>query len=344
MSLGFLAIDLGPSRLAVGVVDGDGTIVLRDRLTTPPRNVWPALTQLVRRVLAANPGELELVGVGVTCPGTIDRGTGAMKPVGMPMWHDFPLRRELAQITGLPVSVDTAGRGLARAELWCGESAALAPADQQFATLVLGDDVDGALVVNGRLAEGLTGNLGQFGHLIVEPTGVECACGAIGCLTVYAGVRGIEASTGRDLRRTPPAIVERTGIMTARGCASIAAMLDVSEIVIGGVVPSVFGAPFFDALAVELDQRSGLAHLASLRVRDTGAPGLGPLVAAAALARHAVADGVAPSLGVVGRPASRGVGAPVVLGEAAAAPAVRVIPAGRGGEANGDSADAVPET
>ena len=284
---GYLAIDLGPSRLAAGVVDVNGEIVVRDRLATPARNVWPSLTQLARRVLAANPSDVVPAAVGITCPGPIDRGTGAMKPVGMPLWHDFPLRRELAHVSGLPVDLDTAGRGLALAELWCGESARLPPAEQHLATLVLGHDVDGALVINGRLAQGLTGNLGQFGHLIVEPDGAECACGATGCLTVYAGAKGIEAGTGRDLRRTPPAIVERTGIMVGRACASMAAMLDIADIVIGGVVPSVFGAPFFDALAKELDQRSGLTHLASLRVRGTGVGRVGPLVAAAAIARQA---------------------------------------------------------
>ena len=287
---GYLAIDLGPTRLAAGVVDADGEIVVRDRLTTPARNVWPSLTQLARRVLAANPSDVVPAAVGVTCPGPIDRGTGAMKPVGMPLWHDFPLRRELAHVSGLPVDLDTAGRGLALAELWRGDSAERSPVEQQLATLVLGDDVDGALVVRGRLAQGLTGNLGQFGHLIVEPDGAPCACGAVGCLTAYAGAKGIEASTGRDLRRTPPAIVERTGIMVGRACASIAAMLDVADIVIGGIVPSVFGVPFFDALAKELDQRSGLAHLGSLRVRGTGAGHVGPLVAAAAIARHAEAE------------------------------------------------------
>lgn len=293
MTHGYLAIDLGPSRLTAGVLDADGEIVVRDRLTTPARNVWPSLTQLVKRVLAANPSDIVPTAVGVTCPGPIDRGTGAMKPVGMPMWHGFPLRRELAQVTGLPVDLDTAGRALAMAELWRGDSSQLAPNEQQIATLVLGDDVDGALVVNGKMAQGLTGNLGQFGHMIVEPDGAECACGAFGCLTVYAGARGIEASTDRDLRRTPPAIVERTGIMVGRACASIAAMLDVADIVIGGLVPSVFGAPFFDALARELDQRSGLDHLESLRIRGTGAGRVGPLVAAAAVARLAQAERVA---------------------------------------------------
>lgn len=294
-----MAIDIGPSRLAAGIVNEQGDVVIRDRLATPQRNVWPALTGLVRRVLAANPTDIDPTWVGVTCPGPIDRLTGSMKPSGMPNWYDFPVRRELGSLTGRPVSVETAGRGLALAELWKGEAAQRRRADRHFAVLVLGDDADGALVVNGRLAQGLTGNLGQFGHLIVEPEGMTCLCGAIGCLAAYASARGIEASTGRELRRTPPAIVERTGIMTARACASMAAMLDVPAIIIGGVVPSVLGDPFFDALDHELDQRSGLSHLRQLRVR--AATGVGPLVAAAAVARHArseAADDEVPTPGL----------------------------------------------
>jgi glucokinase len=283
---GFLAIDLGATRLAAAIVDSDGEVVLRDRVATPARTVWPALTQLVGRVMAANPGEVLPGSCGVTCPGPIDRGVGSMKPVGMPMWHDFPIRRELGEVTGLPVELDTPGRALALAELWCGELAGRPSHEQHFATIVLGDDVDGAFVTGGRIVEGLTGNLGQFGHIVVEPEGTECACGALGCLTMYGGARGISASTNRELRRTPPAIVERTGIMVARACASIAAMLDVSEIVLGGVVPSTFGAPFFEALGREFEQRSSLRHLEQLRIRGVGATRIGPLVAAAAVARQ----------------------------------------------------------
>lgn len=294
---GYLAIDLGLSRLAAGIVDANGEVMVRDRVATPPRNVWPTVKQLVARVLAAKPAGITPVACGVSCPGPIDRGTGAMKPVGMPTWHDFPVRRELVAIAEIPVEIDTHGRGLALAELWLGESSELAAADQHLATLVLGDDVDGAVVSGGKLLQGLTGNLGQFGHLVVEPDGDACLCGAIGCLNTYAGTRGIEASTERELRRTPPAIIERTGIMVGRACASIAAMLDVSNIVVGGIVPSVMGMPFFDALESELEQRSRLSHLNNLRVRGLSAGKVGPLVSAAAIARASVLEGSLPVTG-----------------------------------------------
>lgn len=289
---GYLAIDLGPSRLAAAVVSADGDVVVRDRVATPPRNVWPVVRQLVGRVLAANQTthKQALVGptwAGVTCPGPFDHARGTIRPVGMATWRDFPLAEEMATLTGLPVAVETPARALALAEQWLGEAARVPLGEQQFATLVLGDDADGAVVAGGRLLDGRNGNLGQFGHLIVEPDGAPCECGASGCLTVYAGVRGVEASTGRDLRRTPPAIVERTGIMVARACASIAAMLDVTDVLVGGSVPSVMGQPFFDALANELEQRSRLAHLHELRVRGLGAAKIGPLSSAAAVAKRA---------------------------------------------------------
>ena len=335
MRSGYLAIDLGPTRLSAGVLDADGTVMVRDRIATPARTVWPAVTQLVRRVLAANPSDVEPRSVGLTCPGPIDRMTGSMKPVGMPIWHDFPLRRELAAVTDLPTAIDTAGRALALAELWRGDTAARPADEQHIVTLSLGDEVDGALVSAGRLVDGLTGNLGQFGHLIVEPDGAICRCGALGCLNAYASAQAIETATGRDLRRTPDAIVDRTGIMTARACAAVAAMCEPTDVVIGGIVPTVFGERFFQALDVEFEQRCGLGHLSDIRIRSVG-EGIGPLLAAAAVARHAAlqreADPVDPAEAATERPeparrtGRTGVAPTQIAAEAVAGPRVRVAP------------------
>lgn len=344
---GYLAIDLGPTRLSAGVLDANGDVMVRDRVATPARNVWPAVTRLVGRVLAANPSDVEPESVGLTCPGPIDRMTGSMKPVGMPIWHDFPLRRELAAATDLPIAIDTAGRAMALAEMWRGEMAAKPSSEQHFVTLVLGDDVDGAMVSSGRMVQGLTGNLGQFGHLIVEPDGAVCRCGAAGCLNAYAGAQAIEEETGRELRRTPDAIIERTGIMTARGCAALAAMADCTDIVIAGVVPSVLGERFFEALDREFEVRCGLDHLADLRIRGIGDGRIGPLLAAAAVARHAAAERATDPMPEPGdstsdieaRRAQRGGLAPTVrAAKAVAGPRVRVAPPPGGDPARHDPA------
>ncbi len=142
------------------------------------------------------------------------------------------------------------------------------------------------MVVSGRLLDGRTGNVGQLGHLVVEPDGRPCTCGGAGCLDAYVSGRAIESETNRPLRRTPPAVIETTGILLARAVASIAAILDTTRVLIGGTVPAILGQPMFDALERELAGRSRLTHLAGLAAVpiQTG-PG-DSLVAAAAIARR----------------------------------------------------------
>ncbi len=287
----FLAIDLSPSRLAAGVVDARGEVLVRDRVATPARHMWPTLTRLVSRVLAAAPDDIVPTACGVSCVGPVDHDRGSMEPIGLPLWRGFPLRDELSEITGMHVTVDTSGRALALAERWCGD---LAGADN-FVALLIGDYVDGGVVLGGRLLGGANGNLGQVGHVQVEPEGAECFCGAHGCLDVYAGGRAIEAATNRPLTRAPEVIIERAGLMVGRAAASLAAALDVVDIVVAGSVPTVFGQPFFEAVKVEIAQRSRLPHLSGLTVRAVGVANRSPLVGAAALARHHQAVSVAPT-------------------------------------------------
>lgn len=279
----YLAIDLGASRLAAGVVDGSGSVVVRDRVTTPTRNVWPTLIGLVRRVLAAAPDDEPPVACGVSCLPPIDHTTGRLTPLHMPTWVGFPLRDELHEATGLAVSIDSLGRSLALAETWCG----VAVDQRDVVAVYAGDVVDAGIIANGRLLQGRTGNVGQIGHLVVEPGGLPCTCGGDGCLDAYVSAGAIESDTNRPLRRTPVSIMERSGIMLGRAIASVAAMVDCSSVVLAGSVPTVFGAPLYDAMSRELEQRSRLSHLGGLSVVPVGMGTGGPLVAAAAVARSA---------------------------------------------------------
>jgi glucokinase len=283
----YLAIDLGATRLAAGVVDGSGTVVVRDRIATPTRNVWPTLVGLVRRVLAAAPADEPPQACGVTCLPPIDHLTGHLTPMNMPTWVGFPLRDELGEATGLPVMIDSVGRALVLAETWCG--AVIGQHD--VLAVYAGEVVDAGILSSGRLLRGRTGNAGQIGHLVVEPGGRPCSCGGEGCLDAYVSVGAIEADTNRPLRRTPVAIVERSGIMLGRAVASVAAMVDCSTVVVAGQVPAVFGGAMVEALSRELEQRSRLSHLLGLTVVPVGMGTGGPLVAAAAIARAGSTDG-----------------------------------------------------
>jgi glucokinase len=243
------------------------------------------LVRLIRRVLAASSSLDPPTACGVSCPGPIDRETGTFTPAQVSSWAGFPLRTELEAVTGMPVSIELPGRALALGERWCG----VAEGFDDVVAISVGDVVDAGIVSGGRLLDGRFGNVGQIGHVMVEPDGRPCTCGAYGCLDAYASASAIESDTNRPLARTPAAIVDRTGIMLARAIASLSAMVEPQLVLVAGSVPAVFGAPLFDALDRELEQRVRLPHLVAVEVvRLDGATG-GPLVAAAAAARAAAA-------------------------------------------------------
>ena len=117
----FLAIDVANDRLAAGVVDELGEVIVRDRVTTPPRDVWPALHRLVRRVVAARPDDIEApVACGVSCEGPIDVESGTVTPLHLPIWQQFELRERVSDLSGLPTVLGPAAHGRVLAEHWVG--------------------------------------------------------------------------------------------------------------------------------------------------------------------------------------------------------------------------------
>ena len=284
----YLAIDVGTDRLSAGVVDETGEVVVRDRVATPPRDVWPALHRLVRRVVAARPDDADPLGIcGVSCEGPIDRDRGTVSPLHLPVWQGFELRERVRDLTGLPTVLGPAAQARVLAEHWTGAAEDI----DDVMVLVLSDAVEAGVICNGRLLHGRLGNAGQLGHVVVEPDGLPCPCGGLGCLTAYASASAIEEETNRPLRRAPASVVERTGMMIGRAVASAVAVFDLRLVLVTGAVPGAFGPPLLDAAQRELDQRSRLLHVRAgpdrSRVRlDFAALGAeAPLVGAAALAR-----------------------------------------------------------
>lgn len=278
-----MAVDIGAERLSAGLVTAGGEVVVRDRVTTPSRDVWPALARLIRRVAAARPSDLPLPrSCGVTCDGPIDRPAGTVSPLTMRSWDNFELRDRMTELTGLDCVIETRGNGRALAERWVGDH----PAGDvdHLMVVVVSETVEGGIIADGSLVRGRLGNAGNIGHVTVEPDGLVCRCGAHGCLAAYVTSRALEAETNRPVRRVPEAIVERTGIMIGRAIASTAAAFDTRLALVGGSVPAAFGSNVIDAIERELENRSKLTHLRALRVAPTTLGLAGPLLAAAAAA------------------------------------------------------------
>lgn len=276
-----LAIDIGGTKLAAGVVDAQGAVLVRDRVPTPPRDVWPAVARLVKRVLAASP--LEPTACGIGCGGPMDLAAGTVSPLHIPTWRAFPLRDFAERLTGLPTVVDNDAKAIVLAEAWRGA----ARGHDDVLGMVVGTGVGGGIISRGRLLGGRHGNAGHIGHLVVEPDGRACRCGGFGCLEAYCSGVALEAETGRSPQRASLSIKERTGTLVGRAIASVAAIVDLRLAVVGGSVALGFGEPFFTAAQAELDARAQLTFTSGVRIVPAGLGQAAPLVGAAALVHHA---------------------------------------------------------
>jgi glucokinase len=282
-----LAVDIGGTKMAVGLVDRSGTLTERGEVATPPTQpgartedaeaLWSTLSDLVQQVLAQAPagGQLTVCGVGTGGPMSLHGDT--VSPLNIGGWRSFPLRARLAALTGLPTYVDNDAKALALGEGWIGAAANL----DDFIAMVVSTGVGGGIVLDGRLLNGRLGNAGHVGHVIVEPDGRPCACGGRGCLEAEASGTAIAAITGKPPRLAPPELVERTGRLVGRAVASVVNLLDLPLAVVSGSVALGFGEPFFAAAQAEIDLRCGLEFARGAKVVPGGLGDRGPLIGAA---------------------------------------------------------------
>jgi glucokinase len=274
-----LAIDIGGTKLAAGLVTSEGELVTSAGSPTLVTDDSEALFSVVLAMVDAVGGDGEVVVCGVGCGGPMTRGGEEVSPLNIPAWRRFPLRSRLADATGLPTFVDNDAKALALAEGWRGAAAG----EQNFIALVVSTGVGGGIVLDGRLLEGGSGNAGHIGHLIVEPEGRACVCGGRGCLEAEASGPAIAAVTGRPAAEAGPATIERTGTLVGRAVASVANLLDLRLAVVAGSVALGFGGPFFAAAQAELEARARLDFSTGARIVPAGLGDRGPLIGAAAV-------------------------------------------------------------
>jgi glucokinase len=273
-----LAIDIGGTKLAAGLVTSGGEIVAQATAPTPRGDDGDALFRALLALCGSLAGNGDVGVCGVGTGGPMD-GPDAVSPLNIPAWRRFPLRTRLSEATGLPVHVDNDAKALALGEGWRGAAAG----ERNFIAMVVSTGVGGGIVLDGRLLDGESGNAGHIGHVIVEPDGRQCECGARGCLEAEASGTAIAARTGRPAAEATADVIERTGRLVGRGVASVANLLDLRVAAVAGSVALGFGAPFFAAAQRELDERSRLSFSQGARIVPAGLGADGPLVGAAAV-------------------------------------------------------------
>ncbi|WP_347125938.1 ROK family transcriptional regulator [Microbacterium sp. SY138] len=190
-----VGVHLDPALMTFVLLDLSGAIVRRRSVRTPaddPLRIVEAMAETIDALIAeSGVDRSRIAGVGVAAPGPLDAEKGTViDPPKLAGWHRVPLRAVLAEMTGMPVVLEKDTTSAAVGELWTRRESA----DDSFVFVYLGIGIGAALARDGEAVRGSTRNIGEVGHIIVDPDGPSCWCGSRGCVEVVC---------------TPQAIVER---------------------------------------------------------------------------------------------------------------------------------------
>jgi len=281
-----LALDIGATKLAVGLVSDQGEVARSLRVPTPPSRPGdpdPVLQALlgavdeVRRWAAGQGKSPSCCGIG--CGGPMDRDR-RVSPLNIPGWRDLPIGPVMAERTGLPTFVDNDAKALALGEWFWGAGRGR----QNLLAMVVSSGIGAGLIVDGRLLDGASGNAGHLGHLVVVPQGRPCACGGRGCLEAETSGLAIAARSGRPPAEAPLALRRRAGRLVGLALASAVVLLDLELVICGGSVALGFGSVFFDAANLALAETARIDYARRARVVPVGLGADAPIAGAAAVA------------------------------------------------------------
>lgn len=273
-----LALDIGGTKAEAAVVTREGVVLRRDRLDVKLAGdqLFQCIVDLLARVRSGD----EVSALGVACAGPMSAGGVSVSPLNIPVWRDFALRAELEWATGLRVEIEGDVRALALAEGAFGAARGV----QSYASMVVSTGVGGALVMDGRLVNGDSGNAGHLGHLNVVPDGRRCSCGARGCLEAEASGWAITEMTGQAPEFVDETVRTRTATLVGRAIGTLATVLDFNHCYVAGSVALGFGDEFFATANTSARELATIAYAHDLVVQRSGLGADGPILGAACVA------------------------------------------------------------
>lgn len=265
-----IGIDIGGTKIAGALVSAEGVIVAKEQVPSPaddPAAMEAAIVGLINSLSAGN----TVIAAGVAAAGFIDAAQSMVYYAPNIAWRNEPLKAKLEKQVDLPVVIENDANAAGWAEYRFGAGKSFT----HMTMLTIGTGVGGAIIANGELFTGGFGAGAELGHLRVQPGGLPCGCGQMGCIEQYASGRALlrylrEETGNKDLTAEEgKALLElddddawraitTLGNWMGTACASISAVLDPEVYVIGGGVAAAGDrllSPIRDAFIANLSAR-----------------------------------------------------------------------------------------
>lgn len=207
------AVDIGGTKIAVGVVDDNGRVLARLQSPTDPERYSDSM-ELVAHMLrqTARQANTQLTGIGIGSTGPVDPIKGEFGDVDfLPGWRGKNPVNDLTQIFNLRVALENDGDAAALAEAGWGAGRNRS----RLIYVTVGTGIGGGMVFDGRLYRGVDGAHPEVGHHIIDPAGPKCSCGFRGCWESLAAGPAMAAWVENN---APPDYPHKQGITAQRIC------------------------------------------------------------------------------------------------------------------------------
>ena len=181
-----LAVDVRPEQATIAVVDMNSRL-LSQKAIVLPSNIDRALPELVaalERMREMHPTKT-FEGVGLSMPGRVDPVTQQLVLAPNLRWAGHEIGGVIESALGLKVEMENEANACLIAEIWSGRLDGVSNA----VLVAISEGIGTALLSNGQMITGNGGLAGEFGHVVLDPTGPKCGCGRTGCWEMFASTR-----------------------------------------------------------------------------------------------------------------------------------------------------------
>jgi predicted NBD/HSP70 family sugar kinase len=241
----FVGLDIGGTKIMVAAADHEGKIMRRARTDTST-SLEEDLTN-INNMIVEVAEEDQILGMGAAIGGPLDWEQGIVSPLHQPAWRNIPLKAMMEEKWGSPFRVDVDTNVAAVGEYrWGGVSAG------RFLYLTLSTGMGGGFLVDGKIYRGGDGAHPEVGHQSihfrsVNPSAVQCECGAPDCLEALVSGNGIRRIYGKPAENLSPEEWEEVAYNLGQGLRNMAALYAPDLIRIGGGVAVGGGENFIQA-------------------------------------------------------------------------------------------------
>ena len=188
-----IGVDVGGTKIAVGLVNTEGKLIDSKNLPTESRNGIPDAVERISvaasELISTHAIQKELIkGLGLGCPGPLNLESGVvLNPYTLPGWENVSLTKALEQVFEMPVRIENDADAALLGESWVGAGKGKDP----VVMLTFGTGVGGAVRCGGRVFRGVSGEHPEIGLMPVLPDRPPDYSGVDGSLESLASGTGI---------------------------------------------------------------------------------------------------------------------------------------------------------